>query len=212
MSKKKLLIFDMDGTIADTDLMLVLTWLDLYRRFTPKKKPRISEIMTFSGPPIRDSLKKEFPLVPIEETFDAFTVTSASYYEKYVTTYPFCLETLKEAKKRGYLLAVNTNKRTDLAYKALDVVGMNDIFDTVMGGGMVPPKPDPTGIFEILKMLQVKKEETLYIGDTEFDYQAAINAGVEVCLCTWGPRKLPANLTPEHSIDTYEHFFDKLGL
>ncbi len=209
---KKLLIFDMDGTIADTDLLLVLSWVELYRLYAPKKKPHLEDILFFSGPPIRESLKKEFPHLSIEESFSSFCKISSSFYEQYLTSYPYCFMTLKEAKKRGYFLAVHTNKQHDLALKALHLLHMDNLFDAVIGGGDVSPKPNPEGIYRLLEQFSLKKEEVLYIGDTEYDAETAKNVGVSFVLCSWGSRRKKKDIAAEHFLTSYENFFDKLGL
>jgi hypothetical protein len=42
----------MDGTIADTDKVIVKSYLELYKIYRPEYKPQISKIKTFSGPPL----------------------------------------------------------------------------------------------------------------------------------------------------------------
>ena len=49
-------------------------------------------------------------------------------------------------------------------------------------------KPDPTIVFDILKLADVRKEDVLYVGDSGVDMQTAANAGVTACGVTWGFR------------------------
>lgn len=209
--RTRLLVLDMDGTIADTDLLLVLSWLELYRRHAPGKKPSLSRIMEFSGPPIRDSLLEEFPDVDPNLSVKEFSEISGSLYEKWVTTYPGCIDALRSLKEKGVLLAVLTNKRQDLAEKVVRILGMDGLFSLVLGGGSVPPKPDPAGLLEVFSRLGVAPEEGFYMGDTEFDLLAARNARVPSILADWGPRRLPKGLSPDLRVSSYQELLEVLG-
>ncbi len=208
--RTRLLVLDMDGTIADTDLLLVLSWLELYRRHSPGKRPSLSRIMEFSGPPIRDSLLAEFPDVDPDVSTREFSEISGSLYEGWVGTYPGCIDALRALKERGILLAVLTNKRQDLAEKVVGILGMEGLFSLVLGGGSVPPKPDPTGLLEVFFRLGVPPAEGLYMGDTEFDVLAARNAGVRSILADWGPRRLPKGLSPDLRVSSYQELLEVL--
>ena len=147
----KLLIFDMDGTTCDTDLLLTLTWLELYKKFKPGYIPHLDTIVTFSGPPIKESLKKEFPDVPLETSLPLFQKISRSYYDEYVDSYPGEVEALKQLKKAGYKLAINTNKQHDFAVYVLKLLKLEDDFEVVVGGGDTKEsKPSPEGVYKIL--------------------------------------------------------------
>ncbi|MEG1565421.1 MAG: HAD hydrolase-like protein, partial [Bacilli bacterium] len=61
-NKYKLLIFDVDGTLADTDKMLIETYRTLYELYSPNVKLDESKVIGFSGPPLRETLSTEFPL------------------------------------------------------------------------------------------------------------------------------------------------------
>ena len=65
-----------------------------------------------------------------------------------------------------------------------------DIFSIVLGQREgVPLKPNPCGVFEILQVLQCKKEECLYIGDTAVDVHTGKNAGLTTVGVLWGFRE-----------------------
>ena len=63
-----LLIFDLDGTLLDTALYIVLNYLHLFEKYRVKV-PTLTEMVYFSGPPLTTILPKYFPDVPPERTF-----------------------------------------------------------------------------------------------------------------------------------------------
>lgn len=191
MAKYKALLFDMDGTIADTDEMIIHTMFDLYDKYNPLIKKSREEIIYFSGPPIAITLKKEFPEIDQYILMQDFLDISTPYYDKYTVTYEDEIETLKRFKKEGYRMAVVTNKGHEKAEYVLRLLHLEEYFDFVIGNGDVNKlKPEPEGILEAIRRFNGNKEETLYIGDNDIDYITATNAGVDALICAWGPRKL----------------------
>ena len=61
MNKYKVLLFDLDGTLCDTDEMIVQTMYAIYKDYKPTKERTREELYYFSGPPIRETLKNDFP-------------------------------------------------------------------------------------------------------------------------------------------------------
>ncbi len=192
MNKYKVLLFDLDGTLCDTDEMIVQTMYAIYQNYKPVKVRTREEIYYFSGPPIRDTLANEFPDQDPEHMYDVFKKVSKGFYASTVKPYQDEIEMLTKLKEKGYLLGVVTNKGLPLTIYSLEICHIDHLFDVVISADDVNiPKPDPTGIYKALEKLNIKnKEEVLYIGDNDIDYITASNAGVDTLLVTWGPRKI----------------------
>ena len=89
MNKKyRLLLFDLDGTLCDTDEMVVQSFLEMYKFYEPKERRTREEIYYFSGPPIHETMKKEFPSYDLEEMVEAFRRISKEFYPSTVKEYP----------------------------------------------------------------------------------------------------------------------------
>ena len=192
MPNYKVLLFDLDGTLCDTDEMIVQTMYEIYKDYKPVKVRTREEIYYFSGPPIRDTLANEFPDYDGDMMYDVFKRVSKGFYASTVKPYQDEIKILKALKEKGYLLGVVTNKGLPLTLYSLEICHIDDIFDVVISADDVNiPKPDPSGIDKALEKLNIKnKEEVLYIGDNDIDYITASNAGVDTLLVTWGPRKI----------------------
>ena len=192
MNKYKLLLFDLDGTLANTDEMVVQSFYALYKEFKPRVVRTREELYYFSGPPIRETVKTEFPDYDPKAVHQAFSRISKDFYAPYVTEYEDEIEVLKALKEAGYLLGVVTNKGGPLTKYTLEICHIEDMFDVVISADDVDsPKPNPEGIYKAMEKVDIKnKGDVLYIGDNDIDYFSGSNAGVETMLVSWGPREI----------------------
>ena len=192
MNKYKVILFDLDGTLCDTDEMIVQTMRAIYLDYKPRKIRTRGELYYFSGPPIRETVKTEFPDYDPKEVHQAFSRISKDFYAPYVTAYENELEVLLDLKKKGYLLGVVTNKGAPLTKYSLEICHFDGLFDVVISADDVnSPKPNPEGIYKAMEMLGIKnKGDVLYIGDNDIDYFTGHNAGVDTMLVSWGPREI----------------------
>ena len=205
MNKYKVLLFDLDGTLCDTDEMLIQSFFALYKKYRPAKIRTREELIYFSGPPIKKTLVDEFPDYPFEEIYKAFQETSRELYLPYVKAFDNEIETLKKLREAGYLLGVVTNKGAPLTKYSLEVSHIDGLFDVVISADDVnAPKPSPLGIEKALERLAIaNKEEVLYIGDNDIDYETATNAGVDAMLVTWGPREIKRVKDAKYAVSSY---------
>lgn len=192
MNKYRLLLFDLDGTLANTDEMVVQAFYALYKEFKPRVVRTREELYYFSGPPIRETVKTEFPDYDPKEVHQAFSRISKDFYAPYVTAYEDEIEVLKALKEAGYLLGVVTNKGGTLTKYTLEICHIDGLFDVVISADDVStPKPNPEGIYKAMEKVGIKdKKDVLYIGDNDIDYYSGTNAGIDTLLVTWGPREI----------------------
>ena len=205
MHKYKVLLFDLDGTLCDTDEMLIQSFFALYKKYRPAKIRTREELIYFSGPPIKKTLADEFPDYSFEEIYKAFQETSRELYLPYVKAFDNEIEALKKLKEAGYLLGVVTNKGAPLTKYSLEVAHIDGLFDVVISADDVnAPKPSPLGIEKALERLAIaNKEEVLYIGDNDIDYETATNTGVDAMLVTWGPREIKCIKAAKYAVSSY---------
>lgn len=192
MNKYKVLLFDLDGTLCDTDEMIVQTMYAIYKEYKPVKIRSREELYYFSGPPIKETLAKEFPNEDKEHMYEVFRNVSRGFYASTVTAYDNEIEVLTRLKESGYILGVVTNKGLPLTLYSLEICHIKELFDVVISADDVNiPKPDPSGINKALEKINIiDKSSVLYIGDNDIDYVTASNANVDSLLVSWGPRKI----------------------
>ena len=128
---------------------------------------------------------------PPEKTAQVLDVFR-DYYSKNsrINTAPYdgILVTLKQLSQKGYKMAVISNK-IDSAVKELNRDFFAEYIQVAIGDreGM-RKKPAPDSLHEAMELLSAKKEECLYIGDSDVDIVTANNAGIPCIGCAWGFR------------------------
>lgn len=98
-------------------------------------------------------------------------------------------ETLEYIEKSGKdnKIALVTNKPEDLTYKILEVLGVKQYFNMVVGPESVKKmKPDPEGILQVLEQFKVSPRQAIMVGDSHVDIEAGKNAGTITCGVTYG--------------------------
>jgi len=99
-------------------------------------------------------------------------------YIDYLKMEPHLVEALGKLKEKGMLRAINTNRTTSMKY-IMERFNLWPYFEMVVTALDVEhPKPHPESIEKIIRELHLKKEEAVFIGDSEVDQQTAESSGV----------------------------------
>ena len=190
---KKLVIFDLDGTLLDTIADLAESANYALKQLGYPTHP-VDTIRTFVGNGINKLLERA---LPAQEQTEENVMRMRSHFVPYYdihnadlsSPYPGIVSLLEDLQAKGILLGVASNK-----YQAATVKLVKQYFPTIdfveiLGQREgINVKPDPTIVFDILKKSNVSPEEVLYVGDSGVDMQTAINAGVDAVGVTWGFR------------------------
>jgi HAD superfamily hydrolase (TIGR01509 family) len=100
-------------------------------------------------------------------------------YVGYLKMEPHLVQTLEKLKEKGILRAINTNRTTSMPY-IMERFHLWAYFEMVVTALDVKnPKPHPESIEKIIEAFQLKKEEALFVGDSEIDQQTARSSGIK---------------------------------
>lgn len=187
----KLLIFDLDGTIADT-IWSIREAVNITLKHFGKSQRSYDDIRKAIGNGAFALIRKSFPV----EASDELVNEGLKYYDNiYGQTYTHidgCYEGMNEAmhmlKERGYTLAILSNKQDSYVKKISELLFPDGIISISMGQTELPKKPDPTVPLMIAKELGFNPSETAFIGDSDVDIFTGINAGMMTVGCAWGYR------------------------
>lgn len=190
---KKLAIFDLDGTLLNTIADLAAA---TNRALAGLGYPthETSAYRYFVGNGINKLFERALPETErTEENILKIRSSFVPYYDRHnadlSTPYPGIPELLAVLQKRGIVLAVASNKYQAATEKLVKHYFPSIRFAAILGQREgIPAKPDPSIVHEILALSGMKREETLYIGDSNVDMQTAHNAQVEAAGVAWGFR------------------------
>lgn len=212
---KKLVIFDLDGTLLDTisDLAAAANHA-LQKAGFPVYDTET--IRTFVGNGISKLLERALPEgARTAENVERLRTDFVPYYDAHNAEqskpYPGVAALLLRLQERGMMLAVASNKYQAATEKLVAHYFPAIRFVKVMGQREgVPVKPDPTIVFDIMEAAGLGKEDVLYVGDSGVDMQTAHNAGVDAVAVSWGfrPRTELEAFRPLAIIDRAEELAD----
>ena len=190
-------IVDLDGTMVDTlgDFCAALA-LMLQELALPPIAPDQVGHMVGKGSEhlIRAVLRHVLPAGGERRAIDLYESAFESYQRHYLgvngqfsNVYPGVLEGLQAMHARGWKLACLTNKPTAFAKPLLAAKGLDGFFGHVFGGDAFErKKPDPLPLLRTCAAMGVLPAQTLMLGDSSNDAQAARAAGCPVVLVTYG--------------------------
>lgn len=212
---KKLVIFDLDGTLLDTIADLAESANYALKQLGYPTHD-VEAIRTFVGNGINKLLERA---LPIHEQTEENVMRMRSHFVPYYdvhnadlsSPYPGIVNLLEDLQAKGIQIAVASNKYQAATVKLVKQYFPSIDFVEILGQREgINVKPDPTIVFDILKKANVSREETLYVGDSGVDMQTAINAGVDAVGVTWGfrPRTELENFQPMGLIDKAEELLE----
>lgn len=125
--------------------------------------------------------------------------------DHHTVLYPGAMEAVAELKSRGYGVGICTNKPEALAEKLMTSLGARDAFASLVGADtLTVRKPDPEPLREAARRAGGDPAQTVLIGDSDTDHNTARAAGVPSVLVTFGPsRDEMAALAPDALLDRF---------
>ncbi len=179
-------LFDLDGTIVDSNEIIIRSYEHTYATHFPWVRFTRSGIIDTIG----TSLETTFASCTDDpELIQAAMDTYMSYYREnekaLITLYPETRKTLKALKDRGVALAIVTTKFKTSAQPSIEHLGLDDFFEVVVGLDDVSnPKPDPESVFLARSRLE-GTNRSLMVGDNPSDVLAGKRAGIESAGVSW---------------------------
>lgn len=208
----KTVIFDLDGTLADTSGDLIAA---ANACFQDLGLGDLLDVSTDAGTALRGgramltlgfSRVDGFSDADVDGQYQPLLDHYARDIDRHTVLYPGAMEAVETLKSDGYGVGIATNKPEGLAQTLLERLGIRDAFASLVGADTLPVrKPDPEHLFEAARRAGGTPELTCLVGDTATDRNTAKAANVPSILVTFGPSgEDMAALEPDGLLDHFD--------
>ena len=228
---KKYIIFDFDGTIANTNNIIIASWQATFRHYLGHELP-VRRIEATFGETLMDTIACLIPDAPVDEVIDYYRAFQDSHQED-IAVYIFdgVKEMMEELRARGCIIGVGTSRTAYSFWNYMERFGMKDYVDEVVTmNDVTAHKPHPETVDAVLlKMMahdnrapgpegipQDVRDDAIMIGDTKYDIGCANNADVDSVLIGWShyvdEEAMAADgFEPTYRIDRPAQFLEIVG-
>lgn len=178
------LLFDLDGTLIDTNDLIIESFLHTLNHYYPEQYGR-EDVLTFLGPPLYDTFVKmdESRVDEMVTHYRGFNMTN---HDRLVKEFDGVYETVKILHEKGLKLGIVTTKMRQTVVMGLKLTGLDQFFDVVVClDDVTNAKPDPEPVQLALQQLGASPEEAIMVGDNYHDILAGKNAGTKTAAVSW---------------------------
>jgi pyrophosphatase PpaX len=197
-------LFDLDGTLIDSIELIVNSARHAFEK-CGHPMPTREEWVADLGLPLRAMFGRfiadESQLADLVAGYREYQLAN---HDRLVRPYEEVEATLRALRERGFALGVVTSKAEPLAHRGLAHVGLDGLFDLVVGlESCARHKPDPEPVRIALDRLAVAPGAATFVGDSPHDMSAGRAAGVTTVAALWGPftRAQLAGSEPDYYIE-----------
>ncbi|MBX4261570.1 HAD family hydrolase [Clostridium estertheticum] len=180
------IIFDVDGTLLDTEIA-VLSSLQKLVSEELNKNYSFEELKFALGIPGEVALNK-LGITNILECSEKWNVYLKEYFH-HVKIFDDIKESLVKLNEMGVSIGIVTSKTKEEFLNDFVPFGLSNYFKLVVcADDTEKHKPNPEPLLKFIELSEVDKSKTIYIGDTKYDLDCALGAGIDFALALWGAK------------------------
>ncbi len=177
------ILFDFDGTLMNTNKLIVEALGETVKNVLNREMTEQDLLNVYGN--YLDEQMKYFSKEKYEEM--------VAYYRQYYRThrdnielFPDVDNLLKDLKRLGYKIGITSAKSRAGILHGLDLFGLKQYIDHIVSSTEVKNnKPHPESVYRAMDYFQCKKDNLILIGDSPYDIQCGINAGIKTALVSW---------------------------
>ncbi len=184
-AKIKAVLFDLDGTIIDTNELIIQSFMHALRGHVPDGFGR-EQIIPSMGEPLAVQIKHFTGKDDIATLVGAYREYNLLKHDEMVSLFPGVKETIERLHRAGVRLGVVTTKMRETTIRALKLLEIYSFMDTIVTLDDVDnAKPHPEPVAKAVAALGTEASETLMVGDSSVDIVSALRAGAVPVGVAW---------------------------
>jgi pyrophosphatase PpaX len=212
----KAIIFDFDGTLANTLPICYYAFQKVFEVYDHKDLSK-DEIKAMFGPSETGIIRENLTNINKDKAIELFYTIYSTNHQQLVKPNNEINKLIEYLKDKGMKLGIVTGKARRSLDISLNALQMDNLFDVIItGDDVTKPKPHPEGIIKALSLLGVKNTEAMFIGDSDADIQAGKQANVYPVGVQWLPeyQTLEFKVEPDSTFYSVTEFinFIKVGV
>jgi len=207
-------LFDLDGTILDTNELIIISFLHALKDYTEEGFSR-DHIIPFMGAPLVEQMKRFSGLEEVDHLVDAYREINLRLHDEYVQLFDQVEEVLAKLHESGVKLGVVTTKMRLTTDKGLAFTNIAKYMGAVITIDDVKhAKPHAEPVQKALEGLGADPARTLMVGDSTVDIQSGLNAGVKTVGVAWSLKgeQVLRNVGADYIIHSMRDIYDIVGL
>jgi pyrophosphatase PpaX len=201
-------LFDLDGTLIDSIELILNSARHAFQQ-SGRDTPSDDEWLTGVGMPLVTMFRKyATDEADVDVLISKYREYQLEHHDRLVRCYDQVVDTVDSLRAAGHPLAIVTSKTGWLAKRGLDLVGLGEHFDTIVGCDICERhKPDPEPVRLALTSLGYEPDEAVFVGDSVHDMAAGRAAGMKAIGALWGPseredlQRAGADALADHPLD-----------
>ena len=214
--KIETVLFDLDGTILNTNELIIASFLHTLDYYFPNQYGR-EQVIPFIGPP----LEMTFGQVTedremIEACIQRYRAHNLANHDATAKPFSYAKEVLLRLKENGMKIGIVTSKIRSMVLKGIRILELNpEIFDVIVTvEDITYPKPHPEPILYALEQLGACKERAMMVGDYVSDIVSGQAAGVKTAgVCwTWHGEESLCKLQPDYMLKDFRDILPIVGI
>lgn len=204
----KSVLFDFDGTIVDTNNLIIDTLKETVKSFLNRQITEEDIQMVF-GRYLEDQMKL-LSEIHYKEMVEYYREYYKKNQDNIISLFPGIYNILNELKKSSIKIAIVSAKGKNGIFHCVEKFGLQNLIDVIISSNdVINNKPHPEPAFKALSLLDSKPSEALFVGDSPYDILCGKSAGIKTVLVGWSIfNKANFSSTPDYIIHNPSQLLD----
>ncbi len=207
------LLFDLDGTLINTNELIIASFMHTLEKFYPGNYKR-EHVIPFMGPTLTESFST-VDANRVDELITEYRRFNVEMHDEFVEEYETVYETIETLHDQGYKIGIVTTKARNVVEMGLSFSRLKQFFDVVITIDDVQnAKPHPEPIQLALKKLDATPEETIMVGDNYHDIEGGKNAGTKTAGVVWSlkGKEFLESYHPDYMLEKMSDILTVIGI